>query len=372
MSVNMSALQSAGEQSVAQAKSESVALNQVMDSTAKSFSNLADVKPSENPAAAVAQVGGAILGAANLGAELTNTGVAVLTSSISAMLPGFPAAHMGSFYMGIPHAHAHPPSLIPPAPPVPLPTMGAITLGTSVQVLVQGLPAARAGDIGMAPTCGGIAPFFTVFLASSKVFFGGMRAARQTDMCTACTPSKDTATRATATAMKTAGKAQALANMAKMAVGGLEKLGQVVKVAGIASSGIEAYKSNAAAEQAEAEAASAEDAAVAAEAAADAQEQAASAAGNALGAGMAAGQMAADAIATALSATMGTDPAIPPGMIGFVTLGAGRVQVGGMPMPNIPDPAQWLLKKLAGKAKPKPGKAKKSKKAGGGGGCPPP
>jgi uncharacterized Zn-binding protein involved in type VI secretion len=365
--MDLSGLQAAAEQGVAKAKSESTALGQVVDAQKESFTKLADLKPAENPAAAVAAVGGALLGAAGMAGELTNTGIAVLTNSVSAMLPAFPAAHLGSFYLGIPHAHAHPPSFIAPVPPVPLPTMGAITLGTSMQVLVQGLPAARAGDLGLAPTCGGIVPFFTVFLASSKVFFGGTRAARQTDMCTACTPSADTGTRATAAAMKAASKAQMLGNMAQMALDGLDKLGKVVQVAGIASSAIEAYNANEASEKAEAEASSAQSEAAAAEAAADAQEQGAMAAANAISAGMAAGQMAADAAATALSAAMGTDRAIPPGMIGFVTLGASRVLVGGMPMPNIPDPAQWLLKKLAAKAKPK---GRNSAQEGGGGGCP--
>lgn len=320
-----------------------------------------EVQALDNPAAAVAQVGSAILAAASSGAELTDTGIAVMTSAISAVLPAFPAAHLGSMYLGIPHAHAHPPSLVPPAPPVPLPTIGAITLGTSIQVLVEGMPSARAGDLGLAPTCGGLAPFFTVFLASSKVFFGGMRAARQTDMCTACTPSKDAATRATAAAMKGAAKAAAMVNMAA------DALGKVVAVAGIAGSAIDAYNANQAADRAAAEADAADSDVARAEAQADAQEQGAAAAANAISAGMAAGQMAADAAASALSVTMGMDPAIPPGMIGCVTLGSSRVLVGGMPVPNIPDPAQWLLKKLAAKARPK--RRKQGKRTGAGGGC---
>jgi uncharacterized Zn-binding protein involved in type VI secretion len=67
--------------------------------------------------------------------------------------------------------------------------MGAIMLGTSMQVLVGGMPAAHVGDLGLAPTCGGFVPYFTVVLGSSKVFIGGMRAARQTELCTTCTPS---------------------------------------------------------------------------------------------------------------------------------------------------------------------------------------
>ncbi|HTU63089.1 MAG TPA: PAAR domain-containing protein [Polyangiales bacterium] len=340
-----------------QAQAESVAVSQVVDGA----SSLPDVKPMENPAAAVAQVGGAILGVAGIGAELADTGIAVMTNSISAMLPAFPAAHLGSLYLGIPHAHAHPPSLIPPAPPVPLPTIGAITLGTSIQVLVGGMPSARAGDIGLAPTCGGIAPFFTVFLASSKVFFGGTRAARQTDMCTACTPSDAAVTRATSTAMKAAAKAAAMASMAA------DALGQVVAVAAIAGSAIDAVKAHQASEDAAAEAEHADGEVAAAEAQAEAVEQGSAAAANAVAAGMAAAQMAADAAASAMSATMGMDPAIPPGMIGTVTLGQSRVLVGGMPIPNIPDPAQWLLKKIAAKAKLK--FKTKGERTGGGGGC---
>jgi uncharacterized Zn-binding protein involved in type VI secretion len=149
-----------------------------------------DPPPPLNPARAVLDVVSAITSVMSMPMELMNTGVALATNALAAILPSFPAAYLGSLYVGAPHAHAHPPSLIPPAPPVPLPSMGAITLGTSVKVLVGGMPAARVGDLGMAPTCGGIAPFFTVKLGSSKVFIGGARAARMTDMCTACT--KDT------------------------------------------------------------------------------------------------------------------------------------------------------------------------------------
>ena len=338
MSVQMAALSSAADSAVSRAQSESVAVSQVVDSSLQSFKGLEDIHPLENPAAAVRDVGGTLLGAANIGAELTNTGVAVLTNSISAALPSFPVAHLGSMYLGIPHGHLHPPSLIPPAPvPIPLPTLGAITLGTCVQVLVGGMPAARVGDLGLAPTCGGLAPFFTVFLGSSKVFIGGTRAARMSDMCTACTPS-------------TAGVARGLAKAMAMA-------SKAVAISSIAASAGAAVESS--------------DEADAAATAAEAQMASVMSAANAMNAGMAAAQMAADAIATALSATMGTDPAVPPGMIGFVTLGVPNILVAGMPMPNIPDPAQMLLKKLKGKFGKSKGKGKaKTKKAGGGGGCP--
>jgi uncharacterized Zn-binding protein involved in type VI secretion len=241
-------------------------------------------------------------------------------------------------YLGIPHGHLHPPSLVPPAPaPIPLPTMGAITLGTCVQVLVGGMPAARVGDLGLAPTCGGLAPFFTVFLGSSKVFIGGTRAARMTDMCTACTPSTAGVARGLAKAMQTLSRATAIASIAASA-------GEAVK---------------------------ADEEADAAATAAEAQIASAMSAANAMNASMQAAQMAADAVATALSATMGTDPAVPPGMIGFVTLGVPNVLVSGMPMPNLPDPAEMLLKKLKGKFGKKKGKGETDDPAavGGGGGC---
>jgi len=335
MSVELAALATAAESAVSQAQSESVAVSQVASNAVDAFTKLDEIKPLENPAAAVRDVGGAILGAVNIGAELTNTGVAVLTNSISAALPSFPAATLGSMYLGVPHGHLHPPSLVPPAPaPIPLPTLGAITLGTCVQVLIGGMPAARAGDLGLAPTCGGLAPFFTVFLGSSKVFIGGTRAARMTDMCTACTPSTAGVARGLAKAMAVASKAVALASIAASAT----------------------------------DAAIASGAADAAATAAEAEMQAAMASANALNAAMQSAQMAADAIATALSATMGTDVAVPPGMIGFVTLGVPNVLVSGMPMPNIPDPAHMLLKKLKGKIGKRKGKGNE-KKAGGGGGC---
>ena len=335
MTIDMASLSAAAYSAVAQVKSQSVAVGEATDGRKEAFTKLSELKPKENPALAVAQVGAAILGTINMGAELTNAGVAALTAPIAAAMPAFPAAHLGSFYLGIPHAHLHPPSLVPPAPtPIPLPTMGALVLGTSMQVLVGGIPAARVGDLGLAPTCGGIVPYFPVFLGSSKVFIGGTRAARQTDMCTACTPSTAGVARSFAKAMQIASKTVALA--------------------GIAGSAVDAR--NAAKAEAKAETQ------------AEVEEQAALAAANATNAAAASAQMAADAVASATSALMGTDPAIPPGMVGCVTQGASNVLVGGMPMPNIPDPAQWLLKKLYGRRKLKQDKLG-SKRVGGSGGC---
>jgi uncharacterized Zn-binding protein involved in type VI secretion len=257
-----------------------------------------------NPARAVQQVAGTISAVAALPTELVNTGLAAITAPIAAVLPSFPAAHLGSLYVGAPHAHAHPPSLIPPAPPVPLPSMGSVTLGTCLQVLVGGVPAARAGDLGLAPTCGGFAPFFTIFLGSSNVFIGGMRAARMTDMCTACTPGNTAAVRGAATALKAIAAA-----------------GRIAQIAGIVADATDAL--------------TAPDPHVAA--------------ASGISAAMQAAQMAADAAAAALSATMGTDPAIPPSLPGAIMLGKPNVLIGGAPLPNTADLAQMLLKKIKGR-----------------------
>jgi uncharacterized Zn-binding protein involved in type VI secretion len=268
-----------------------------------------------NPLRAIQEVQGAVAGLMSMPMDLINTGFAAMTNAISAVLPSFPAAHLGSLYVGAPHAHLHPPSLVPPAPPVPLPTLGAITLGTCMKVLIGGMPAARVGDLGMAPTCVGFAPFFTVLLGSSKVFIGGARAARSTDMCTDCTPSTTTAISKMAVAISTLGMAADLVDLAM-------------------------------------------------------ETDAAMQGAKALGVQTAAAQMAADAVASALSATMGTDPAVPPALPGFVTVGMPRVVIAGIPTPALPDPAQWVKNKLK-KSLAKKLKARKDKKAEAGGktGC---
>ena len=105
--------------------------------------------------------------------------IAYATNGISALLPAMPAAFLLSPALGVPHAHyLHPPSGPPPLPPIPLPPFGPVLLGTCVQVLINKLPAARCGDIGINPTCCGLPPMFEIFTGSSKVFIGGTRAAR--------------------------------------------------------------------------------------------------------------------------------------------------------------------------------------------------
>jgi uncharacterized Zn-binding protein involved in type VI secretion len=151
-----------------------------------------------------------VVGAPMKAVDLVNEGFAKSTDFIADALPSFPAAVLGSIAIGMPHAHfAHPPSLAPPAPPIPFPPIGPVLFGTCVQVLINGLPAARCGDLGITPTCFGLPPIFEVFTGSSKVFIGGARAARSLDITYHCKPIPPggAAARGTSAAMRTAMRA---------------------------------------------------------------------------------------------------------------------------------------------------------------------
>jgi uncharacterized Zn-binding protein involved in type VI secretion len=225
-----------------------------------------------------------------------NLAIATSTNAISQVLPSFPAATLTSLAFGIPHAHSHPPSLVPPAPPVPLPVIGPITLGCSVQVLINFKPAARVGDIGFNPTCGGLFPMYEIFTGSSKVFIAGMRAARVTDVTMHCWPPKEWMARGAVAALVTAAKVAMMA----MFVAGL-----AAQIAGIVGDAWEAVQTD----------------------------DSAMAQALALSAGMMAAQMAADAVAMAVGGMMGKDPCIGCPM-GFITIGSPNVLIGGFPMPS--------------------------------------
>jgi uncharacterized Zn-binding protein involved in type VI secretion len=297
------------------AKGGVVAMEQTAESSVKPLTDLLKDplgKP-PNPVRAVVNAVKAVQSIMQMPTALLETGVAALGNMVP--WPSFPAAYLGSLYVGAPHAHLHPPSLVPPAPPVPLPSMGSIMLGTCVKVLIAGMPAARVGDLGIAPTCGGLAPFFSVKLGSSKVFIGGNRAARMTDMCNACTPDAASAINRMQVAMQAAGMLADLVDMA------MEPDANKMAAQGLAVA-------------------------------------------------MNAAQMAADAAASALSATMGTDPAVPPALPGFIMLGAPTVLVAGLPVPATVEIAKFLKNKLKGLAKAA-GKAGGKLKSllGGGKGC---
>lgn len=97
--------------------------------------------------------------------------------------PAFPALRITDLDVGLPHAHSHPPNLTPPNPvPVPLPSTGPVIpipiLSGASRTLINGMPAARCGDMGLGVWCGGYFPMYEVFLGSSSVWIEGARAAR--------------------------------------------------------------------------------------------------------------------------------------------------------------------------------------------------
>jgi uncharacterized Zn-binding protein involved in type VI secretion len=281
------------------------------DGTARPFSSLSTGQQAAVCLRTAANVAGAVMGALSSVQDALNIGFANLTAPLAAIWPSFPASTLTSLYVGSPHGHPHPPSFIPAPPPgavVPLPSLGNVLVGNHLKTLIGSLPAARCGDIGLAPTCMGLTPFFEIKTGSSNVFIGGKRAARMLDICRCCQPSSGP--------MSMVDKVMAGAGMV---AGGL----------GIAADVAEAAVEDGPAMQA----------------------------AKALSAAMNAAQMAADAAAMAVQAAMGKDPALIPGpgpsgagpmvVNGALVLGFPLVLVGGFPMVNIPDPVSLLLNKLA-------------------------
>lgn len=295
---------------------------------AREFSDLSGGQQTAVVLRTASNVVGAAMSALAMPKDMLDVGFANLTAPIAAMFPSFPAATLGSLYVGMPHGHCHPPSYIP-APPtpgavIPLPSIGSVAIGNHLKTLIGSMPAARCGDIGLAPTCCGFTPFFTIKLGSSNVFIGGKRAARMMDMCEVCHPMSPAAG-AFATGMA---------------------------VAGVAAGGL-------------AIAADLSEAAVA--------DEAATQSAKALSAAMNSAQMAADAVLMATQAAMGKDIAHTPGPgpaglgpmpvapKGAITLGNPMVLIGGFPMIDFPDPVSMLLQRLkALKAKRQDKKAKKN------------
>jgi tetratricopeptide (TPR) repeat protein/uncharacterized Zn-binding protein involved in type VI secretion len=279
------------------------------------------------------QIISSVMGLVSMGQDMLNVAFANLTAPIAALFPSLPSATMLTTFLGVPHAHAHPPSFVPPAPPVPLPSLGPVMLGTCVRVLINKQPAARAGDIGISLACGGFFPFFQIKTGSSNTFIGGNRAARMGDFCVVCTQASDDR-------QIEAGKF----------------LGAIGSVANVAATGLQvaSYVASGAAIVADLSEAAVEDDRAMAQA-------------KALAAAMGAAQMAADLVAKALTKMMGKDPGIPPGAMGALLPGHFNVLIGGFPMINFPNPIEELLKKLkCYKARGAAG----SKTQAGGGSCP--
>lgn len=271
---------------------------------------MADGGASAGPAGAVQGFVGEVMGAVSAPVDALNLAVAKATLSLLQFLPKMPAARLYTdlvFQFG--HSHPHPPSF-----GFPIPSMGPILASGCMSVLINGQPAARNGDMGLAVWCGGYFPIFEVMTGSSHVFIGGSRAARQVmDITFHCLPDPF------------GGK------------WGLGKLDMAMAVFGVGMSALSvasAMENEAAAddkaEKAEVIASESEsdDQAVA-----DAASAAASAAAAGVGVATAAAQAAADIAAIAMGLLMGKDPGV--GFpFGMITMGSPNVLIGGFPMPG--------------------------------------
>lgn len=119
-----------------------------------------------------------------------------LTAPLGAIPWGpVPAMRMNDLVIGAPHPHLPIPIPLPPFlfPRMTwLPQPGVILeipyVSGAVSVMINGLPAARCGDMGVhAPLCLGFMPAFEVFFGSANVWMEGSRAARVLDPTRHCT-----------------------------------------------------------------------------------------------------------------------------------------------------------------------------------------
>jgi uncharacterized Zn-binding protein involved in type VI secretion len=247
--------------------------------------------PPQNPARVLQEGIGNVMGAINAPIDMFNEKFAAFTAGLAQAWPEFPAATLGSLAMGLPHSH-------PTLPLVVLPVIGAVALGCCVSVLINGMPAARVGDIGLNPTCLGVPlPGFEIFTGSSKVFIGGARAARQFDVTMHCWPAPTKALKPS--------KLTQVASAANKVMQVMPYVGMAAQAAGVVADGIDA--------------ASAEDPAVAA--------------AHALSAETGAKQLAMDAAAMAFGMLLGKNPCVGP-PVGAIMAGASNVLIGGFPVPS--------------------------------------
>ncbi|MCU0238870.1 MAG: DUF6531 domain-containing protein [Pyrinomonadaceae bacterium] len=279
------------------------------------------------PASAVQGFVGSVMETVTAPVDALNLAVAKATLDLLQFLPKMPAARLfQDFVFQFGHTHAHPPSFIPPAPPIPIPSMSPILASGCWGVLINGLPAARSGDMGLAVWCGGFFPIFEVMTGSSHVFIGGSRAARQVmDMTYHCLPSPFGG---------------------KWGMGAMDIAGAVFGV-GMSALSLAASMEGQAAADAKADKAEtiAEESASDGQAQADAEGAAASAAAAAVGTATAAAQLAADVAAAAMGLLMGKDPGV--GFpFGTITMGSPNVLIGGFPMPGWSNILKGLGKML--------------------------
>lgn len=260
-----------------------------------------------------------LVGEAQAVMDMPNLLLAKATLDLLQFLPKMPAARLfGDLVFQFGHSHPHPPTF-----GVPIPSVGPILAAGAVNVLINGLPAARNGDLGLAAWCGGYFPIFEVMFGSSHVFIGGSRAARMLmDPTLHCLPDMFSKGKGMSGMTKAIAK-QAAKQAAKAAA---KQLVQSVVMTGA----MKMLQAAAAAEQAQVSESEGE---AEGQAAADAEIAAAEAAAAGVEAAMTALQMAADAAAAAMSALLGKDPGagFP---LGFIMMGSPNVLIGGFPMPG--------------------------------------
>src|SRR5262249_37794914 len=138
-----------------------------------------------NPARAVQSFVGEVMGVISKPMDMLNFGVAKLTQGLANALGSYPAARLYRDYVrGLPHGHPHFPTF-----GIPLPSIGVVVCAGARNVLINGSPAVRNGDMGFAAWGGGYAPIFEVVTGSSGVFIGWARSSRQTiDITLHCFP----------------------------------------------------------------------------------------------------------------------------------------------------------------------------------------
>jgi RHS repeat-associated protein len=242
---------------------------------------------------------GGFLGAITKPLDMLNFGVAKLGqwTGLEKAIGSRPAARLYRDYVrGFPHGHTHPPFVMPPS-------TGIVVCAGARNVLINGEPAARTGDMGFAAWCGGWVPIFEVLTGSSSVFIGGARASRQSiDITLHCFPNP----------LSKAGLI--ISGVAMAFSAGMGALGYFA-----AAIDLENY-------QELAESADSEEFAAMMEAEAKAA---------GIGAEKAKEQTLADLAAMAMSLLMGLDPGVPPFLcLGRFVSGSPNVLIGGFPMPG--------------------------------------
>ncbi len=266
--------------------------------------------PPPNPARDVQNFVGEVMSVATKPVDMANLGVAKATNWLSNALPSFPAARLFiDLVLGWPHSHPHPPSF-----GFPLPSIGPVICAGAVNVLINGLPAVRTGDVGFGVWCGGYYPLFEVFTGSSNVFIGGARPARfLIDFTKHCLPGIPGL------------KGVKAAKKGFKGLSKLDKAMMALPVAMGALGGAAALADHVGYQEME----------DSAESESDAKEAAAKSEAAGIEAAMAGLQMAADIAAMALSIGMGKDPGFTPlNCWGKFITGSQNVLIGGLPMPG--------------------------------------